>query len=194
MFTIDLSLLISLWTRQRIGYQHHRKWVAIRTMQNFDSYGKQYPAFRLVCSSISTRLMRNKLYFFTVIACSLHPLSVTICSGKWYLACWWFPASTGMMMCCMTIIALGLIWHSMEYEPKHILTWGSNSTCLGEIWLYQCLSLPVWRVWSGNPVNVNETWSEMWISFANWQLSFHDILASSVWLLLFHRPLNGPIR
>jgi len=33
----------------------------------------------------------------------------------------------------MTVLARDLIQHSMDYEPKGILTGGTNSMCLGEI-------------------------------------------------------------
>jgi len=37
----------------------------------------------------------------------------------------------------MTVVAQDLLERSMEYVPKQILTWGSDSTCLGEIRKFQ---------------------------------------------------------
>jgi len=41
------------------------------------------------------------------------------------------------VMLHMTVIAWDLIQSSMEYEPKQIPTWRSDSTCLGDIRLFQ---------------------------------------------------------
>jgi len=61
-------------------------------------------------------------------------------------------------MLYMTNVARDVIYHSMEYEPKQILTWGRDCMCLGEIRKFHRPLLPVCSVLSVNSVNINQTW------------------------------------
>ena len=39
----------------------------------------------------------------------------------------------------LTVVAPDLIYHSIDHGPKQILTCGSDSACLAEIWKFQSL-------------------------------------------------------
>jgi len=56
-----------------------------------------------------------------------------------------------------TVVAQDFIWHFIVYEPKQILTWGSDSTWLGEIWEFHSPSLPVCGALSVNSDNMDQT-------------------------------------
>ena len=94
----------------------------------------------------------------------------------------------------MTIAPHDLTSRSMEYEVKHILIWGSDSTCLGELRKFQSALLPVWNILSVTSINMYLTGYQIWYSSANFLLWFLDILASSGWPKLFHPPSNLSIQ
>ena len=94
----------------------------------------------------------------------------------------------------MSIVARNLIQWCMDCEAKHILTSGSDSTCLGEIWKSQNLYLPVWNVLSVISVNMDPPGCQIWSSSVNSLLWFLDFLASSGWPKLFHQPSNWSIQ
>jgi len=56
----------------------------------------------------------------------------------------------------MTMIALDLTYHSMEYEPKHILTGVYDPMWLGEIQKFPSPLLPVSKVLSVISVDMNQ--------------------------------------
>jgi len=57
-----------------------------------------------------------------------------------------------------SVVARDSILRYLEYEPKQIRTWGSDARCLGEIWKFHSLSLPVWSVFPVNSINMDQTW------------------------------------
>jgi len=82
----------------------------------------------------------------------------------------------------------------MEYVPKHILTWGSDSTCLGEIRKLHSPYLLVWNVLSIILVSMDSIGYQVWFFSAHLLLWFRDFLASSGWPKLFHPPSNWAIQ
>jgi len=82
----------------------------------------------------------------------------------------------------------------MEYVPKQILTWGSDSTCLGEIQKFQSPYLPVWNILS--VISVSMDLIEYQVSFFSAHLLFwfRDFLVSPGWPKLFHPPSNWSIQ
>jgi hypothetical protein len=86
----------------------------------------------------------------------------------------------------MTCVGQNLIIRSMDCDLKQINTWGSNSTCLGDIRKLQSLYLPVCNVLSVLSINMDFTWSQFQFSSPNLLLWFLDFLASSGWPKLFH--------
>jgi hypothetical protein len=61
----------------------------------------------------------------------------------------------------MTIIARDLIWHTMQYDLKQILTSGSSSSCLGEIGKIQIPELPVSNILTVISVNMDQPGCQM---------------------------------
>ena len=57
----------------------------------------------------------------------------------------------------MTVIALGLMLHSMEYQLKLILIWRWESRCHSDIRHFESQLLPVWSTLSINSVNWDKT-------------------------------------
>jgi len=94
----------------------------------------------------------------------------------------------------MTVIASDSISHAMEYGPKLMLTWGSASTCVGEIPKFQSPYLPVWNVLLVISVNMEYPVCQIWFDSANLLLWFLDFLASWGWPKLFTRPSNLSIQ
>jgi len=97
-------------------------------------------------------------------------------------------------MTYMTVVARDLISRSMEYVPKQILTWGSDSTCLGEIRKFQSPYLPVWNVLSVISVSMDLIWYQVSYFSAHLLLWFRNFLVSSEWPKLFHPPSNWSIQ
>jgi len=63
-----------------------------------------------------------------------------------------------IIMVYKTVVSRDWIYCSMVYEPKQILTWGSNSTCLDQIRKFHSPLLTVWCILSVNWVNMDQTW------------------------------------
>jgi len=82
---------------------------------------------------------------------------VCIPSGKCSSVWWWMEAPIYTVMHHMTIIAPDLMEHFMEYVLNEILTWGSHSRCLSEIWHFDNPSLPVWSLFSVVSVKIDTT-------------------------------------
>jgi hypothetical protein len=82
----------------------------------------------------------------------------------------------------------------MEYVPIQILTWGSDSTSLGEIRKFQSPYLPVWKVWSVISVSMDLIGYQIPFFSAHILLWFRDFLVSSEWPKLFHPPSNWSIQ
>jgi len=78
--------------------------------------------------------------------------------------------------------------------PKQIFTWGSDSTCLGEIRKFQSPYLPLWNVLS--VIAVSMDWIGYQVTFfsAHLLLWFRDIFVSSGWPEMFHPPSNWSIQ
>jgi len=157
LLTLDLSSLISFRNRESIGYQPHQVWVILLAMPNFDVYCKPSPMFWLFSVSMSTCPKLFKLCFSTAIVTQMHPLCVRIHPGKCRSACWRMGALTRIIIDYTTVIAGGLKHCSMDCEPKEILTWGSNSRCLGEIRQFGSPFLLVWSILAVNSVNICKT-------------------------------------
>ena len=88
--------------------------------------------------------------------------------GKCSSACW--QQSTRSVMHYITIVAPVVLSHSIESQPKHILTSGSDSMYLGESQQFEIPSLPACSVLSVSSVNIDN----MKISNMNflWELTF----------------------
>jgi len=82
----------------------------------------------------------------------------------------------------------------MDYVLKQILMWGSNSTCLGEIRIFQSPYLPVWNVLSVISVSMDSIGYQISFFSAHLLLWFRDFLVSSGCPKLFHPPSNWSIQ
>jgi len=92
------------------------------------------------------------------IASELHSLSACIPSRQCYTGCWRTVTPTRSVMHCMTVVIRGLISHFMVYKLKQILTWGTDSRCLGEIRQCESPLMPVQSVLSVNSVSIPKSW------------------------------------
>jgi len=82
----------------------------------------------------------------------------------------------------------------MEYVPKQILPWGSDSTCLGESQKFQGPYLPVWNILSVISVSMDSIGYEISFFSAHLPLWLRDFLVSSGRPKLFHPPSNWSIQ
>ena len=82
----------------------------------------------------------------------------------------------------------------MKYVTKQIITWGSDSTCLGAIQECQSPYLPVWNILSVISVNMDLIGYHTSFSSAHLLLWFRNFLISSRWPTLFHPPSNWSIQ
>jgi len=75
----------------------------------------------------------------------------------WYMLLW--VQADGSTACYAlhyeTVVALDLRSCFIEYEPIHIVTWGSNCACLGEILQVESPLRPVWSIVSINYINID---------------------------------------
>jgi len=82
----------------------------------------------------------------------------------------------------------------MEDVPKQNLTWGSDSTCLGDIRNFQSPYLPVWNVLSIISVSMDLIGYQISFLSGHLLLWFRDFLVSSGWPKLFHPLSNSSIQ
>jgi len=99
----------------------------------------------MVSLSVDLHLSKAKLSLF----CDSNYFLIASTVSAYYLRemfgrVMWMAALGHCIMLYMTLVARDLIQRSMKYEPKRNLTWGSDSTCPGELRKFKVLRCKLW--------------------------------------------------